>query len=80
MKQRALRVLVCLALCFTLAGQAYATESSVEVPVYVNGVSIETGFASQVVNGQTYVSYNAIVNPTPWPSGPTIRRKSPPPA
>ena len=62
MKQRALRVLVCLALCFTLAGQAYATESSVEVPVYVNGVFIETGFASQVVNGQTYVSYNAIVN------------------
>ena len=71
MIQRALRVLVCLALCLTLAGPAYATESGVEapvaasgieVPVTVNGVAIETGFASQVLNGQTYVSYNAIVN------------------
>ena len=71
MIQRALRVLICLALCLTLAGPAYATESGVEapvtasgieVPVTVNGVAIETGFASQVLNGQTYVSYNAIVN------------------
>ena len=61
MKQRALRVLACLVLCFTLTGPAYATESGVAVPVYVNGTAIETGFASQVVNGQTYVSYNAIV-------------------
>ena len=61
MKQRALRVLACLVLCFTLTGPAYATESGVAVPVYVNGTAIETGFASQIVNGQTYVSYNAIV-------------------
>ena len=61
MKLRALRVLACLVLCLTLTGPAYATESGIEVPVYVNGAAIETGFASQVVNGQTYVSYNAIV-------------------
>ena len=61
MKLRALRVLACLVLCLTLTGPAYATESGIEVPVYVNGTAIETGFASQVVNGQTYVSYNAIV-------------------
>ena len=40
MKQRALRVLACLVLCFTLAGPAYATESGVTVTV--NGTAIET--------------------------------------
>ena len=59
MKKRALRVLVCLALCFTLASPAYATESSVTVTV--NGTAIETGFASQVLDNQTYVSYLPIV-------------------
>lgn len=59
MKKRALRALACLAICFTLATPAYATESSVTVTV--NGTAIETGFASQVLNNQTYVSYLPIV-------------------
>ena len=60
MKKRALRAFVCLAICFTLAGPAYATESGVTVTV--NGTAIETGFASQVLNNQTYVSYLPIVS------------------
>lgn len=59
MKKRALRVLACLALCFALAIPAYATESGVTVTV--NGTAIETGFTSQVLNKQTYVSYYAVV-------------------
>lgn len=59
MKKRALCAFVCLALCFTLAGPAYATESGVTVTV--NGTTLETGFASQVLNNQTYVSYLPIV-------------------
>ena len=59
MKKRALRVLACLAICFTLASPAYATESGVTVTV--NGTAIETGFASQVLNNRTYVSYLPIV-------------------
>ena len=59
MKKRALRALACLAICFTLASPAYATESGVTVTV--NGTAIETGFASQVLNQQTYVSYLPIV-------------------
>ena len=59
MKKRALRVLACLAICFMLASPAYATESGVTVTV--NGTAIETGFTSQVLNNQTYVSYFSIV-------------------
>ena len=59
MKKRALRALACLALCFALVIPAYATESGVTVTV--NGTAIETGFASQVLNNQTYVSYLPIV-------------------
>lgn len=72
MKIRALRVLACLALCFALASPVYATESDVTatvngttaesgVTVTVNGTAIEAGFTSQVLNNQTYVSYNSIV-------------------
>ena len=59
MKKRALCALACLAICFTLAGPAYATESGVTVTV--DGEPIETGVTSQVFDNQTYVSYFFVV-------------------
>lgn len=59
MKKRALCALACLAICFTLAGPAYATESGVTFTV--DGEPIETGVTSQVFDNQTYVSYFPVV-------------------
>ena len=59
MQKRALCMLVSLALCVTLAGPAYAAESG--VGFVVDGAAIETTIASEVVDGNTYVSYWPIV-------------------
>lgn len=59
MQKRALCALVSLALCATLAGPTFAAESGVEF--VVNGTALETKVASEVVDGNTYVSYWPIV-------------------
>ena len=58
MKKRALSALLCLALCFTLAGQAAAAEGGVSFTV--NGTPLTTDVPSYVEDGTTYVSYGAI--------------------
>ena len=59
MKKRALSALLCLALCFTLAGQAAAAEGGVSFTV--NGTPLTTDVPSYVEDGTTYVSYGAIL-------------------
>lgn len=60
MKKRALCALVCLALCVSLAGPAYATESGVNF--VINGTASEAKFDARVIDGTTYVSYWPVVS------------------
>ena len=59
MKKRALSALLCLALCFALAGQAAAAEGSVSFTV--NGTPLAEDVRSYAEDGTTYVSYGAIL-------------------
>ena len=59
MKKRALSALLCLVLCFTLAGQAAAAEGSVSFTV--NGTPLTMDVPSYAEDGTTYVSYGAIL-------------------
>ena len=59
MKKRALSALLCLALCFALAGQAAAAEGGVSFTV--NGTPLAEDVRSYAEDGTTYVSYGAIL-------------------
>ena len=59
MKKRALSALLCLALCFALAGQAAAAEGGVSFTV--NGTPLAEDVRSYAEDGITYVSYGAIL-------------------
>ena len=58
-KKRALSALLCLALCFALAGQAAAAEGGVSFTV--NGTPLAEDVRSYAEDGTTYVSYGAIL-------------------
>ena len=59
MKKRALSALLCLALCFALAGQAAAAEGGVSFTV--NGTPLAEDVRRYAEDGTTYVSYGAIL-------------------
>ena len=59
MKRRALSALLSLALCFTLAGQAAAAESS--AGFFVDGTPLAAEVYSRVEGGSTYVNYVPIL-------------------